>query len=243
MELAKLQILVERKYPTFKEEDPIFVLFNPSSISITKVGWEKQKDTLVAADNSDSLSLDLFFDTSLPTTRLRPTGLMSAEFSSTGQAIAEGLLAVGTATDVRIYTRKIIALTEKKGEYGNPPRPPLCKLQWGFYEDLFQGVLEKIEIQYTRFRPDGVPIRAELKCSFEQWQPSEQKEKAANPIDDPIRIVKRGETLSSIAAEEYNDPALWRVIAIANRLHDPRGQLVPGQRLTVPPLNPNTAQR
>lgn len=47
--------------------------------------------------------------------------------------------------------------------------------------------------------------------------------------------MRRGETLTSIAAEEYNNPALWRVIAAANRLDNPR-QITPGQRLTVPPL-------
>ena len=33
--------------------------------------------------------------------------------------------------------------------------------------------------------------------------------------------MKRGETVSSIAGEEYGDPALWRVIADHNDLDDP----------------------
>jgi nucleoid-associated protein YgaU len=47
------------------------------------------------------------------------------------------------------------------------------------------------------------------------------------------RIVKLGETLSSIAAEEYLDPAMWRPIADQNGLDDPFN-LVPGTPLLVP---------
>jgi nucleoid-associated protein YgaU len=47
------------------------------------------------------------------------------------------------------------------------------------------------------------------------------------------RIVKRGETLSSIAAEEYLDPAMWRPIADQNGLDDPFN-LVPGTLLLLP---------
>ncbi|MGH2412760.1 MAG: LysM peptidoglycan-binding domain-containing protein, partial [Microcystaceae cyanobacterium] len=60
--------------------------------------------------------------------------------------------------------------------------------------------------------------------------------------DDPVRIVRRGETLSSIATEEYNDPSLWRLIAQENRLDDPR-KLTPGQVLTVPPIRSATQRR
>ncbi|MFN9943602.1 MAG: LysM peptidoglycan-binding domain-containing protein, partial [bacterium] len=53
--------------------------------------------------------------------------------------------------------------------------------------------------------------------------------------DDPVRIVRRGETLSSIANEEYGDPALWRIIANENNLINPRA-LTAGLVLTIPPL-------
>ena len=49
-------------------------------------------------------------------------------------------------------------------------------------------------------------------------------------------MVKRGETLSSIAQEEYGDPNLWRIIANENRLLNPR-KLKPGLVLTIPPLS------
>jgi nucleoid-associated protein YgaU len=47
--------------------------------------------------------------------------------------------------------------------------------------------------------------------------------------------VRRGDTLSSIAARHYNDPGLWRHIARANGISNPR-VLTPGQVLRVPKL-------
>jgi nucleoid-associated protein YgaU len=47
--------------------------------------------------------------------------------------------------------------------------------------------------------------------------------------------VRRGDTLSGIAAAEYGDPALWRPIARANGIVDPR-HVEPGRELTIPVL-------
>jgi nucleoid-associated protein YgaU len=47
------------------------------------------------------------------------------------------------------------------------------------------------------------------------------------------RRIKRGDTLSAIAAENYRDPSLWRVIAEANQLDDPRDLRI-GRTLTIP---------
>jgi nucleoid-associated protein YgaU len=47
--------------------------------------------------------------------------------------------------------------------------------------------------------------------------------------------VRRGDTLSSIAAAVYRDPGLWREIARANDIKDPR-ILPPGRLLLLPRL-------
>ena len=44
-----------------------------------------------------------------------------------------------------------------------------------------------------------------------------------------------GETLSAIAGRLYEDPRLWRPIAIANGIVNPRS-LATGQSLTIPAL-------
>lgn len=51
------------------------------------------------------------------------------------------------------------------------------------------------------------------------------------------RIIKRGDTLSSIAAQVYRSPKLWRIIAQANQLDDPRNlEMQIGRTLTIPKL-------
>jgi hypothetical protein len=236
MKLEKLRILVEEKSMNgkpFFNLNPIEVLFNPSQIGITKVGWTRGVGgTLEAADQPVTLSVDLFFDTSL-------VGVSSSDFSLFPSPIPSLSLLpdITPSKDVRDYTQKIYNLTEKRSDLGN--RPPICKLVWGMNTALLQGVLLQVTKTYTRFLADGTPVRATLNCSFEEWEPPETKQKKLNPIDDPIRIVRRGETLTSIAAQEYNDPSLWRVIAAANKLDNPRN-LTPGQQLTVPPLPPNS---
>jgi hypothetical protein len=226
MKLVKLAIIVE-------DSTVVPVLFNPNQISITRVGWNGDDETgLSPTDPPATLSMDLFFDTSLPKADSSLVGAVSTALL--GQSLSPS---VGLPEDVRNYTKQIFNLTKVRGDLA---RPPMCELRWGNpKQTFFRGVLKSVTQNFTRFLEDGTPIRASLSCSFEEWETSTYKEKAKNPIDDPIRIVKQGETLSSIAAEEYGNAALWRVIADANRglLRNPR-QLIPGTALTVPPLRP-----
>ena len=125
----------------------------------------------------------------------------------------------------------------------NLKRPPRCRLVWGTISGkdsvlLPDGFLMNVTKTLTHFLEDGTPVRATLDCTFKEWQEPGTKAKIGNPIDDPVRIVKRGESLSSIATEEYGDPSLWRIIAAENRLINPR-ILNPGTVLTIPPLRIN----
>jgi len=49
------------------------------------------------------------------------------------------------------------------------------------------------------------------------------------------RRVRRGDSVTGIAADVYGDPAAWRVIAEANNLDDPR-RLRIGATLSIPKL-------
>ena len=209
MTLEKLKIYAEKNNPgDFKEE--IKVLFNPNEISLTFPGGKIVENGLVVNDDSATLSLNLFFDTSLD-----------------------------NQENVQGYTRKIVRLILPRiGE--DQKRPPLCKIIWGITGGkdsilLANCFLETVTKKLTHFLEDGTPVRATLDCTFKEWKEPIKEKKIANPIDDPVRIVKRGETLSSIATEEFGDPSLWRVIAKENGLINPR-KLPPGKVLTIPPL-------
>jgi hypothetical protein len=211
MTLEKLTIEAEKTNPEdFAETIP--VLFNPREITMVFSGGKMEKYGLVPTDDVTTLSLDLFFDTTLQTY---------------------------PPENVQNYTRKIVNLTQPRiGQ--EKKRPPRCRLIWGtisgkdsvLLADCFLATVTK---KLTHFLEDGTPVRATLNCSFNEWKEPKKQKKIDNPIDDPVRIVKRGETLSSIATEEYGDPYLWRVIAGENRLVNPR-KLLPGMVLTIPPL-------
>lgn len=213
MALEKLKIKAE-KSQAGDFADEIEVLFNPNQVQINKTGWSLDKDTgPVTANELATLTVDLFFDTTL-------TG--------------------SPPENVQQYTKKIFNLTHPRIG-SSEKRPPRCKLIWGTIGGkdsvlLPDGFLESVTKTLTHFLEDGTPVRALLNCTFREWADAEKKKKEENLIDDPVRIVKRGETLSSIAYEEYGDPALWRVIAQENRLNKPR-QLTPGSVLVIPPLH------
>ena len=88
------------------------------------------------------------------------------------------------------------------------------------------------------FRPDGIPVRARLQVTFNEFRnvDLEAKEIKRETADYSKRYtVGQGETLSAIAAATYGDPALWRPIALRNGIDDPRDPPV-GLQLAIPPL-------
>ncbi len=211
MTLEKLTIKAEKSNPgDFAEK--IEVLFNPSEITMIIPGGKMEQYGLVTTEDVTTLTLNLFFDTTL--NKYPPE-------------------------NVQNYVQKIVNLTQPRiGQ--NKKRPPRCKLIWGTISGkdsilLADCFLENVTKKLTHFLEDGTPVRATLDCSFKEWKEPKKQKKIENPIDDPVRIVKRGETLSSIAKEEFGDPALWRIIADENRLINPR-KLPPGTVLTIPPL-------
>ncbi len=244
MSFKKIQIYRETKllgitgYLDIYYETQPAALFNPNSLEITKqASWEvKRKNDSNVGEMSfgggqpRSLSIELFFDTydkgpallSLDTVLEAADVLALYPFSSS------------SATDVRDYTDKIAELLQIDGELGRPPR---CKLEWGSYGKIFEGCLEQLTERFVLFQPDGTPVRAYLNCTFKEYKSPEEDKKEQNPVkdEDPTRVAKRGDTLSSIASEEFNDPKLWRVIARANGITNPR-RLVPGTMLTIPVL-------
>jgi hypothetical protein len=138
--------------------------------------------------------------------------------------------------DVRDYTNEIVQLMDPTVEYKSKKVPPVCVFSWGGFN--FRGIVEKVTQNFSLFLNSGIPVRAVLTVGFKQFSfPSEQAR--GNPPGDPtkIRIVKDGETLNAIAAREYGDPALWRIIADANkdRIANPR-VLSAGTALVIPAL-------
>jgi nucleoid-associated protein YgaU len=206
--LAKLTILPETGLP-------VLALFNPQEVTISKsVNWKRlpvaESDVMRAQFTHGEpavLSLDLLFDT-------YELGL-----------------------DVRLLTGQVEELATVRG-HGSIHRPPVCKLVWGAQGVFFEGVLTSVVSTFTMFSALGSPVRARLQCSFTQWLSARREallQHKQSPDVAKSRVVRRGDTLSGIAALEYDDPALWRPIALANGIVDPL-HVEPGRVLTIPVL-------
>jgi nucleoid-associated protein YgaU len=217
MAIEKLVILAESTPNQFTRR--ITALFNPSQITIQKhVNWREapaqQRDVPVSqhthADPA-TLTMDLFFDT------------------------------YEAGTDVRQYTNQVLSLATVE-HHGNLHRPPVCRLMWGRGADFFQGVLQRLSQKFTMFLEDGTPVRATLSCMFKEWRDNEEEAKRQNRQSSDVAktyIVRRGDTISSIAFAHYHDPRRWRPIARANQLSDPTA-IAPGTRLLIPTLQAET---
>ena len=134
------------------------------------------------------------------------------------------------ATDVRKFTSPLLALAAINEEFH---RPPICKLSWGEFDNIFTGVVTSMSQNFTMFMPSGMPVRATVTCSFTECDMAELELHSADITK--TYLVKPNDTLHTIAVKQYGDAAEWRRIARANNIVNPR-LLSPGTRLIIPTL-------
>lgn len=135
--------------------------------------------------------------------------------------------------DVRQHTEKVAGLLNIDSDLH---APPTLKFIWGKLE--FKCVLEQVTKKFTMFLSDGTPVRATLSVTFKEYK-TIQEQLSSRPLQSADRtkrrVVKEGDSLWLMAAQEYDDPVLWRPIADKNEIDNPRF-LTPGMELTIPPL-------
>ena len=136
-------------------------------------------------------------------------------------------------TDVREYTSK---LEELQLVNAQEHRPPILRFSWGSLS--FDCVLEDSVQRYTLFFFFLTPLRAICIVLFKEYataatQLSNTRRESADHTNR--MALREGETLSSLAAREYNDSSKWRVIADANNIDDPEN-VAAGTIVELPPL-------
>jgi len=193
----------------------IKALFNPKEYSISKsTSWttynQKGRDMPEAHFDTGQrreLKMELFFDTYVE------------------------------KTNVKDYVKKIEKLMLIDVE---KHRPPIVLVSWGKNALNFQCVLEQMEQRYTMFTENGTPVRAIVNVTFKEIDPNQDGALVAegekqSPDHTKLKVFKAGDTLQSLSAFEYEDPALWKVLAVHNDIEDPLN-IKPGTIIEIPPL-------
>jgi Contractile injection system tube protein/LysM domain len=193
--------------------ETIPVLFNPTEYTITKTNtWnfkEVQGKSLPPAEfgggNPRELSLSLLLDASL----------------------LDGSDSVKDMTD-KLF--KMMEVGDGQPAGGSRSAPPKVTFRWGAV-DTFKAVCTSLTVAFQLFKPNGEPIRADVKLDLKQAEEaSTASSNSANEPTNPtthslagagVHTVQDGDSLPSIAYRAYGDANRWRTIAEANDIDDP----------------------
>jgi nucleoid-associated protein YgaU len=196
-------------------------MFNPARFSFSASNrWESDQVPGRAAPvmryaggDSGSFSLSLVFDTT-----------------------ADG-------TPVTKHTNKLLKLMKVDESLpgfdakSNSGRPPWVRFHWGTHLHSFKAIIKSIEVTFTYFSNEGLPLRANVEMSLEQYEPDAnwgpQNPTSGTPHPNRTHQVQVGDTLDRLAARYYGDSTKWRAIAGANGIRDPL-DLRPGVLLAIP---------
>jgi nucleoid-associated protein YgaU len=203
-------------------QEKIAVMFNPEEYTVNRENNFAQAAIpglsapilQFVSGNMQTLEMELFLDT-------------YEKHEASGRALNQA------GEDVRGLTNQVTGLMSIDP---TTHAPPVLLFVWASLS--FTCVLASASQRFIMFLPDGTPVRARLQVTFNEFRNVEQeaKEIKRETADySTLYVVSQGETLSAIAWRAYGNPALWRPIALRNRLFDPR-RLETGIELILPQL-------
>ncbi|WP_205847858.1 LysM peptidoglycan-binding domain-containing protein [Anaerohalosphaera lusitana] len=68
---------------------------------------------------------------------------------------------------------------------------------------------------------------------FDSLDTTKRNSESANPKNEKVHVVTKGETLSSIARDYYGNQSKWKLIQESNDIDDPKA-VRPGMELVIP---------
>jgi nucleoid-associated protein YgaU len=120
--------------------------------------------------------------------------------------------------------------------------PPRLVFTWGVLtinkEKTLVGYLEQLKVTCELFDRQGCPLRATVDLTLKS---AAQEPKGTNPSSGSERsrrqhVLRREETLHSLAFDTFGDPGAWRAIADLNGVDDPT-RVRPGRELLLPDVS------
>jgi nucleoid-associated protein YgaU len=189
--------------------------FNPKEVTISKSAkWERKPAKGKKAGPPEfsgaepcKMTLEMFFDSTL-------------QHSESVVDAVEMLFSCCVATETAVKGKK--------------PMPPLVVFKWGGIQS-FPAFVTQVQAKYTRFAPNGIPIRAVCSVNLEEMpdEADKQNPTSGGKAAERVHTVITGDTLALVAFREYGDPALWRQLAAYNDVDDPM-RIPEGTALLLP---------
>ncbi len=214
-------VQLQKAFLTTESGVKIDCMFNPSKFSFKMANNWKPNETpgknvpsqTFAGGQSGSFSLSLTFDTT------------------------------DVGTTVTAYTNKLLKLMDVDTTLAsydatrNSGRPPWVTFNWGTNIHTFKSIITSLDVTFTYFSNEGLPLRANAELQLTQFEPDDnwtkQNPTSGTPTPHRVHQVGPGETLDRISARYYGDSTRWRAIAAANDIRDPLA-LQPGTLLSIP---------
>ena len=191
----------------------IKALFNPTELSITK---------------ANTWTVDAIKGTSFPKPKFG--GGKPREMSVNlllDESIPNGGMSVKKMADELL---KMMDVPSGTGGGNAKAAPPHVTFKWGDVPS-FKAACTSLTITFQLFKPNGTPIRADVKLALTQVEPassasSNSPSRPTNPTTRSdgglgVHVVRDGDSLHSIAHRSYGDPNRWRMIAEANGIDNP----------------------
>ena len=208
--------------------ETIQALFNPTEFTITK---------------GNNWTFDPIKGTSLPKGKFgggKPREMQVNLLLD--QSLPNAGMSVKDMTD-KLF--KMMEVPSGSSAGGSGSVPPLVTFQWGEMIP-FKAACTSLTIAFQLFKPNGTPIRADVKLALTQAETaSSASSGSANKKGNPttrsegglgVHVIRDGDTLQSVAHRTYGDPNRWRLIAEANGVDNPL-HLRRGTSLNLPRLD------
>jgi len=186
------------------------------------------------------------FEISYNNTRALGTPAMQPKFNNSGEkkfdfeilmdgtGVVPATSSTSTAIDVESQLEDlcqvVYVLDGKKHE------PNTVLLLWGSFK--FYGKLSTMGVEYTLFKPTGVPLRAKVKLSFVQYVGPVETALEANMSSPDLTHsidIQAGDSLPLLCFRIYKNSAYYLEVAKFNGITNFR-DIKPGTRLSFPPV-------
>lgn len=201
-----------------KLQPPFLAMFNPDQISLEDSIIWKADDT-PGREHSE--------------TRYIRSGARSftVELMVDGTGVNTGGAKIPVTTQILLFRSVAFSIS------GKDHRPNFLLLQYG--DLIIHCVLKSSTVTYTAFDMAGLPIRAKINATFNEWTPGllgNILSAFSSPDLSHIVAIKEYDLLPLLTKNIYKNQHYYLQVARANNLKNFR-KLMPGTRLIFPPLS------